>query len=263
MLTFVHISDTHLTSDGTDFHGVDPAALLRRFVAYVNAFPQQPDFVLHTGDIANEGNADAYALAAEALSDLQVPLYLVNGNHDERTLLRKFFDAPQDPSGDPGAPLDYAFEVKGERFLVLDAHTDAVPQPLGQFSETQLARIRAEATSDGPPLTVLLHYLPFKFGSPWLDANMIVTNGLAFHEALLPARDRLRGVFFGHLHHSLQIVRDGILYVCAPSLSGGYLWRPWDDAPVHDPDFPPSYSVVQYQGDQMLVHQYALPGGER
>lgn len=261
MLTFIHISDTHVRSDGELFYGVDPVALLRRFVAHVNAFPQRPDFVLHTGDIANDAGADAYAAAQDALSDLAVPLTLVNGNHDDRALLRKFFDAPHDPSGDPGAPLDYTFEVNGERFLVLDAHTSAVPQPLGQLSEAQLARVREEATPDGPPLTVLLHYLPFKFGSPWLDANMILTNGIAFHEALLPARERLRGVFFGHLHRSCQIVRDGITYVCAPSLSAGYLWRPWDETPVHDPDFPPSYSVVQYQGDQVLVHQYTLPGG--
>lgn len=262
MITFIHISDTHVRSDGMLFHDRDPLRHLRRLVVQVNAFPQRPDFVVHTGDIADDRGAEAYSRAQAVLGDLAAPLVIVNGNHDDRILLRKYFDAPLADSGDPGAPLDYAFEVRGERFLVLDAHTNAVPDPLGLLSADQLARVRAEATPGGPPLTVFLHYPPFAMGSPWLDANMILTNGAELHAALLPARERLRGVFFGHLHRSCQITRGGITYTGAPSLSAGYAWRPWDTRPERDPAFPAAYNVVQYQGAQVIVHQYALPSGD-
>ncbi len=259
MLTFIHLSDTHITSDGAAFNGIDPVAHLRAFVAQVNTFPQRPDFVLHTGDISNDRGADSYRRAQAALADLAVPLYVVNGNHDDRALMRAMLGAPAGPGGDPAAPLDYTFEVRDERFLVLDAASTHVRAPLGHLSEAQLALARAEATPDGPPLTVCVHYPPFRMGSPWLDDNMILTNGTALHAALLPARERLRGVFFGHLHRSCQITRDGIAYISGPSLAPGYEWRPWTQSPTSDEHFPPAYNVVQYNGDQVTVQQYALP----
>lgn len=259
MLTFIHISDTHITSDGAAFHGVDPVAHLRAFVAQVNAFPQPPDFVLHTGDVSNDQGATSYQRAASALSDLAVPLVVVNGNHDSRAWLRSTLDAPADPGGDPAALLDYSFEVNGERFLVLDAATGLVRDPLGRLTDAQLERVRADATPDGPPLTVCVHYPVFPMGSPWLDDNMLLTNGADLHAALLPARDRLRGVFCGHLHRSSQIIRDGITYTSAPSLTAGYMWWPWTLEPLVDTEFPAAYNLVQYRDDQVTVQQYALP----
>jgi 3',5'-cyclic AMP phosphodiesterase CpdA len=258
-LTFIHLTDTHLgPTSGYSYHEQNPARCLERLVDVINALPQPPDFALHTGDLSDDRSAESYAVAQDILDRLRVPLYLVNGNHDDRALLRRCLDAPPHPTGDPAAPLDYAFEIKGERFLALDAHTDAVPDPLGQLSDDQLAWARSEAQPDGPPLTVLLHYPLFPMGSPWLDENMLLVNGAALHAALLPARDRLRGVFFGHLHRSCQIVRDGIRYTGAGSAVAQYAWQPWDDRPQVDPDFAPAYNVVQYFEDQVIVMQRAF-----
>lgn len=261
MLTFIHISDTHFCDDGTLFYGIQPEAYVERFVALVNGFPQLPDFVLHTGDIANDGGAAAYARMAALSAELRVPIYWVNGNHDDRVLVRKYLNAPSDPTGDPDAPLDYTFEVRGEQFAVLDGVHPDVEDPLGKLRPAQLERVRALCAADGPPLTVILHYPLFKMGSPWLDDHMILVNGADLHAALLPARDRLRGVFIGHMHRSCQIVRNGITYTSVASLASGYTWRPWDERPAPDTDYPPGYNVVQYDGDQVIVQQYALPRG--
>jgi 3',5'-cyclic-AMP phosphodiesterase len=259
MLTFIHISDTHFRDDGALFYDVQPETHFERFIAHVNAFRMQPDFVLHTGDVTNDRGASAYTRVAALCADLRVPVYWVNGNHDDRALMRQILNAPFDASGDPDAPLDYTFEVAGELFVVLDGVNAEVRDPLGKLRPEQLDHVRALCTPDGPPLTVILHYPPFKMGSPWLDENMPLVNGADLHAALLPARDRLRGVFFGHLHRSCQIVRDGIVYTSAASLSAGYGWRPWDERPAPDTDYPPGYNVVQYDGAQVIVHQYALP----
>lgn len=259
-LTFVHITDSHLGPDRAfAMHGQNAYRSLERLVGLINDFPQPPDFVVHTGDVSNDRSAESYALAAELLGRLRVPLYVVNGNHDDRALLRKVLGAPGHPSGDPAAPLDYAFEVRGERFVVLDAHDpSAVPDPQGHLRPDQLAWVRAEAVPDGPPLTVLLHFPLFPMGSPWLDANMLVDNGLELHAALLPARGRLRGVFCGHLHSSVQVARDGITYTSAPGGLFQYDWRPWHERPRPDPDFPPGYSLVRYFDGQALATQHTF-----
>lgn len=262
-LSFVQISDSHLgpTRD-YDYHGANPARALQRLVRHINAMPHPPDFVLHTGDVSNDGSAASYEIAAAILGELAVPLYILNGNHDDRLFLRKALDAPPAPDGDPGGPLDYTFEVGGEQFVVLDSFDEAVQQPLGRLSPAQIEWARAQAAPDGPPLTVCLHHPPFRMASPWLDDNMILLNGDALHAALLPARDRLRAVFFGHLHRGAQIVRDGITYVCAAGTAWQYHWRAWDERPVPDMAFETGYNLVHYLPGQAVVMQHVLGDGD-
>jgi 3',5'-cyclic AMP phosphodiesterase CpdA len=260
ILTFVQISDSHLgPAYDYESHGARPFGWLERVVETINNFPQPPDFVIHSGDLINDQGEPSMIIAAEALNRLHVPLYVVNGNHDNAGLLRKYFGGPLNLGGDPDAPLDYTFELKGERFMVLDSFDLDVRQPSGQISERQLDQLRAEAAHDGPPLTIFLHHVPFEMGSPWLDERMLLVNGEALHAALLPLRDRLRGVFFGHLHRSCHIVRDGITYTCAPSSSWQYGWRAWDPEPIVDSAYPPSYQLVDYFTDQVVVIQHAIP----
>jgi len=259
LLSFVQFSDTHIGPDG-DYTRYDHPALpsLERLIDTINAMPEPPDFLIHTGDVSHDRSPESYALAAEALARLQQPIYYVNGNHDRPAMIREYLHAPAAPDGDPAAPLDYAFHVKGERFLVLDGSNPDVPDPLGLLRESQLDYVRDVVASTDGPLTVLLHYVPFPMNSPWLDEHMILRNGDALHAILTPARDRLRGVFFGHLHRSCQIHRDGILYTCGPSTFVQYAWRPWEVKPEVDHDYPSSYNYVQYFRDRVIVNQYTF-----
>jgi hypothetical protein len=172
--------------------------------------------------------------------------------------MREVLGAPASPTGNGAAPLDYQFAVNGERFVVLDAHTEAVPDPLGRLSDAQLEVLASVCQAEEGPVTVLLHYMPFTTASPWLNEHMILINGDALHETLLPARDRLRGVFFGHLHRSCQVMRDGITYICAPSTCLQYGWRPRDEEPRIDDGGVPGYNVVQYFPRQVVVTAYVV-----
>jgi 3',5'-cyclic-AMP phosphodiesterase len=259
MLTFVHISDSHIgpTRDFT-YHARVPLDDLHHLVTTLNDFPQPPDFVLHTGDVAHDQRAESFSLAAEALSRLTVPVYYANGNHDDPALLRQVLGAPAHPSGDLHAPLDYTFTVKGERFVVLDSNSPDVPDPQGKLGQDQLTWLRAEiarAPADAP-LSVIVHHAPFRMASPWLDANMIITNGDALHAALLPTRGRLRGVFYGHLHRSSQVIRDGITYTCAPGTSWQYDWQPWHDRPQVDVMSTPGFNVVHCLNTATAILNY-------
>lgn len=254
-LTFIHISDTHFgpTLDYSYF-GYSPVENFRILADLINDFPQPPDFVMHTGDLSHDRSPESYQVATEMIGLLKVPVYFANGNHDDRAHLRRLINGQGS-----GETVDYTFEVKGERFVVLDGWKPGILEPAGRLSEDQLDWLRAELARDGGPLTVFLHYVPFQMGSPWLDERMILLNGEALHEVLRPARDRLRGVFFGHLHRSCHIIRDGITYTSVPSVLAGFGWRPWEVVPVMDHDFPPAYGVVQYFADRVVVHQYAFP----
>ncbi|MCB9420849.1 MAG: metallophosphoesterase [Ardenticatenaceae bacterium] len=258
---FAIISDTHI-GPTADFsrHGYEPLPCARRVVEIINNLPTKPDFVIHTGDIVTDPDPISYQLAAEVLSKIEAPIYFVNGNHDTAQDIHKYFvmGPKQDATDDPGV-LAYTFEVKGYRFLVLDARGPDEIDPQGLLSEEQLAFVRREATPDGPPLVVFLHYPVWPLNSIWMDKNMLVVNGVDLHQALLPARDRLRAVFYGHVHQAMQTIRDGILYVATASTFAQFAAWPPHAETVFDADYPPAYSFVHLMPEQTIIHQHTFP----
>lgn len=258
---FAIISDTHIgpTAD-YNRHGHKPLPCAQRVVEVINNLPTKPDFVIHTGDIVTDPDPAAYQLAAEVLSKIEAPTYFVNGNHDTAQDIHEYFamGSKQDVTDDPDL-LSYIFEVKGYRFLVLDARGPDEIDPHGLLSKAQLDLVRREATPEGPPLVVFLHYPVLPLNSVWMDAYMLVVNGNDLHQALLPARDRLRAVFYGHVHQPMQTMRDGILYVATASTFAQFTAWPAHAETGFDHDHLPAYSFVHLLPEQTIIHQHTFP----
>ena len=264
-LYFVHISDTHLgpTAVYQDRQGVSPYPCAERLVEIINDLPVRPDFVIHTGDVVYDPDPAAFALAAALFAHLNVPIYYVNGNHDGKGLLKQHLPmGPKTDLSDDPDTVSYAFDMKGQRFVVVDARGPYEIDPQGLFSEAQLAVVAAEMQPDGPPLTLFMHYPVWPLNSKWMDAHMLVENGRSFHNLLLPAKERLRGVFHGHIHQPMQTVRDGILYCSAASAYSQLAAWPSDETVQHDFDHEPGYGFVHLLERQMIVHQntFQRPG---
>ncbi len=258
---FVHISDSHFgpTADYSR-HGRQPQPCVERAVEIINNLPTRPDFVIHTGDVVTDPDDDSYRRAAAVFDQLQVPVYFVTGNHDRSCDIRRFMTmGPHVPLSADANLLSYVFEVKGYRFLVLDARGPDEIDPHGVLSEAQMEIVRAEATAVGPPLTVFIHFPPLPMNSIWMDQNMLVLNGEALHQALLPVRERLRGVFYGHIHQSMQTVKDGIVYTAVPSLFSQFAAWPNDEVVQEDPDYLPGFNFVHLLPDKTIVHQHTFP----
>jgi len=88
---FIHITDTHLPShlfcyDINYEQDTSEVEDIRAVIADINLI--NPAFVLHTGDLINEGELEDYLYnryytkTKRILSEFEVPLYLVPGNHD-------------------------------------------------------------------------------------------------------------------------------------------------------------------------------------
>lgn len=259
---FVHISDTHIGPTAVyERHGQYSQPAAEQLVREINSLPHRPDFVIHTGDVVTDPDPISYQRAAALFSQIDFPVYYVTGNHDRSRDLRQFFRfGPHESlSNDPDL-LTYAFTVKGHRFLVIDGRAPDELDPHGLLADEQLAILHREIARQDPSLTIFIHFPTWPINSIWLDSHMLLINGEAFHQALLPARDRVRGVFLGHLHQSTQIVRDGILYVSAPSTFAQFTSWP-QDRYVQSASEPPGFNIVQLFPQQTLIrqHRFALP----
>jgi 3',5'-cyclic-AMP phosphodiesterase len=257
---FVHISDTHLGPDPDfELYGRKPHPYAGQLVEIINNLPTRPDFVMHTGDVVADPDPDSYMLAAETLAQLNVPIYYANGNHDSASDIHQYLAmGPKEALSEDQDVLFYAFEMKGYRFLVLDGRGPDAIDPKGLISEAQLEVVRREATPEGPPLVIFIHFPVLPMNSPWMDENMLLMNGPALHQALLPARNRIRGIFHGHVHQAVQTSQDTLVYTAVASTFFQFSAWPTDQDIGYAPGQPAGYNFVHLTPERTIVHQHTI-----
>jgi len=264
-LRFIHITDTHIAADPAfESHGRSPLPRLEELVRAINALSFPVDFVLHTGDLAEDRSEEAYVLARRVLAGLRPPIHYVAGNHDDAEVLQKVMlgRAPSGPR------FDYMLSAAGIVVAVFDSR--GPKDPAGTLTDDQLGSLRALCAPEGPPLVIAIHHPPLPLDSRWLDegwataagqgATMLLDRGPEFLEAVTPARDRIRGVFFGHVHRAFQVVRRGILFSSAPS--GFVQFHTWPDqeSPTAADTEPAGFSLVTVTAGQTTVRHHSITG---
>lgn len=258
LLRFVHISDTHINHESSHAEHewrINPATAAETLVEQINALPFAPGFVLHTGDVAYDPYPEAYEAARDILGRIRYPVHYLAGNHDSAEMLQRLF--LQRETIQP--TWHYDFEINGVHIICLDS-TGPAPLPSGTVSDEQLAWLSHICQSDDPrPLVIAVHHNVIPTGIPWLDEYMRMANGEALHRALLPARHRIRGVFYGHIHQHSQTLRDGILYSSVLSSWYQILSWPGQTETVFEPDAEPGFNVVTLTADQTHIRCHRYP----
>lgn len=274
-MRFIHITDTHIgPKPDHQIYGHPTLAALEKLVNEINSLPFRPDFVLHTGDVTDEGSEAAYLQAKAALEKLKYPVYYVIGNHDRLAPMQQILlgQAPTaslqqaHDQADRVERFDYCLHLESFDLAVFDSRGSV--DPGGKLMPQQFAALRDLCTPSGPPLLIALHHSPVTLDTPWLDENwdvgftgspqerhMYLEDHDEFLAAIRPAQHRIRGVFFGHVHWGFQVVRDGILFCSAPSACAQLRALPTDRRPNPTPETPPGYNIVTVTPDQTNIRQ--------
>lgn len=255
LLRFVHISDTHISADPAyTLPEADhtPMEGAQELVRQINALPFTPDFVLHTGDVAYDPVPSAYEAARTILGQIRFPVYYLIGNHDDKALLQKtMLDRSEIIS-----PFDYQFEVNGVQIVCLDSNGPAKFAG-GSLLPGQLEWLEGICRApDNRPLVVAVHHNALPIGAPFWDEFMRLSSGEEFHRLLLAAQQRLRGVFFGHVHQATETYRDGILY--SSVLSSWYQLHCWPGQANIEADrgADPGFNVVTITRSQTFIRRH-------
>ena len=120
MMLIAQITDLHMRTPGDKAYGIiDPAAFLGPAVRALNALDPRPDCVLITGDLTDLGRPHEYQVLRDHLQALEIPYFLLPGNHDDRTQLRAAFPDHAYLQGDSPF-IQYAIETYPLRMLALD-----------------------------------------------------------------------------------------------------------------------------------------------
>lgn len=241
-IRFIHISDTHIGPiESSVVNGAKPFARSKLLVEALSNLPFKPDLIVHTGDVVADPDENAYSLAQDLLSGLPAQLLLVNGNHDSAEGLRRYF-LPS-VTQFPLATLTYRYDFAGHSFLFLDGNTSAELKNDGLLGRNQLEWLENELRKI-ERASVFVHYAPFAIDCAWTDHMMLLRDGEQLHQLLRRHQAKIDGVFFGHVHSAVQLVRDGILYSSVASPAFNFLLYPKAATIEFILNAPISYSIV-------------------
>lgn len=233
------ITDCHLLAEaGAQLHGRDPDESLARVLEAVrNA---SPEVVVVSGDLTEDGAADAYRRLKALLQTLDCPVACLPGNHDDVEAMRRYL------LGD-GITMPESVAVGEWRLFLLD---DTVPgRPEGCLGASRLASLEWRLHEHrGHRKIVFLHHQPVATASSWID-GMGLTDGEALLE-LLAEDGEVASVAFGHIHHAFNTRRDGIDLYGAPATS--FQARPANEHFELDTDNGPGFRWFRLFDDGVL-----------
>jgi Icc protein len=245
----LHMSDTHLVGGPEPLYGsVDSEARLRQIFADLEASGSRPEAIVFTGDLADRGEAKAYAklckIVEPAAHKLGAEVIWAMGNHDDRATLRsELLNEPADT-----APLDRSYMVNGLRIITLDS---TVPgHHHGEISHEQLVWLANELLSPAPDGIILaLHHPPVPCVQ---DLAVLVELRDQSRLADVIRGTDVRAILAGHLHYSTSALFAGIP-VSVASATCYTQDLTYDDGGTRGRDGAQAYNLVHVY-DDTVVH---------
>ena len=208
-----HVTDSHFTASGTMHGSSRPAVTYSAALEALEGTGIPLAALVHTGDIADSGEAEAYVAARAATQPVAVrtgwPVLYAAGNHDVRATLREHLLGGRSTDD----PLVHAVEIHGLRVVVLDT---SIPDRVeGAVDDEQLAWLRATLAEPAEHGTVVaMHHPPVPVEITGLQRlHLTAQQQLA---AVLAGTD-VRAILAGHLHYATSGTFAGIPVYVAPA----------------------------------------------
>lgn len=205
---FVQMTDSHWGFEGPP----NPEAknTLKRAVAAVNALPQQPDFIMFTGDLTHAAPDDKERMRRmtefkSIVADLKVKdVRFIPGENDagldNGAMYKSVFGAG-----------NYSFDHKGVHFVALDNVSD----PNGLIGDNQLQWLSADVgkLDKAQPIVVFAHRPLFDLYPQWDWATKDGAKAIM----ILSAYQNVT-VFYGHIHQEHHQMTGTIAHHASESL---------------------------------------------
>lgn len=167
----------------------------------------QPDLLLVTGDVSEDGSAAAYGRVSAQLSTAGAPVLALPGNHDDPAVMRRYF-----PQGSWDGV--FAHGMRNWQLILLDSTIRGeVP---GRLAPATLAELdRRLAGREAAHVLLALHHQPVPVDSPWIDRYPL-QNPEEFFE-VAGRHPGVRCIVWGHVHQDFESRREEVMLLGSPS----------------------------------------------
>ena len=204
----VQITDCHIFAGADEkLRGLNTRRSFETVKAAVADSDDEPDILLATGDLSQDGSADSYRYLARQFDELGVPTFWLPGNHDDIDVLNRNFTGKQ---------IHTAKQILAGCWHIVMLDSTIRGEVYGRVSEVQLAFLDTalQRYADRHAL-VCLHHQALETGSEWID-----NKGLRDAEQLrarLAQHRNIRAVLWGHVHQETHRSIDGVEWMSTPS----------------------------------------------
>jgi 3',5'-cyclic-AMP phosphodiesterase len=209
-LRFVQISDSHIGFDKPA--NADVTATLRAAIAKIQAAPERPSFVLHTGDLTHLSKPAEFDTLQQVLGELSLPVFYVPGEHDVleddgKRYLQRFGQGTQ------GAGW-HSFDQSGVHFIGLVNVVNLKAGGLGMLGSEQLEWLEQDVKGlkSSTPIVVFAHIPLWSVYPEWGWGTDDSAQALSYLK-----RFGSVSVLNGHIHQVMQKVEGHVTFHTAMS----------------------------------------------
>ena len=205
-MKFIQLTDLHIPPEGEKPLDLDIRGNFLKLIDKVKK--HQPDFFVVTGDLCYlDGQVPIYDWIKEQLDKMEVPYYVIPGNHDDSSMLAKQFGiVPWLQDG----TLFFEANIEGNPPLLF---TDTAAKTL---SVSQLNWLKKQIHQKEGPLFLFIHHPVLESGTPFMDKSHALENKEEVREILVGYPGQVF-VFSGHFHIEKTIIHKNIIQHITPS----------------------------------------------
>ena len=210
--SFVQISDSHIGFNKAAING-DVVGTLKQAIARINALPEAPDFVLHTGDLTHLASADEFDTVDQLMKTIKTQqVFYVPGEHDVtgdngKSYLDRFGKSTKGQGW-------YSFDQNGVHFIGLVNVVNIQQNGLGALGEDQLDWLKADLAdrSSETPIVVFAHIPLWMVYPEWGWGTDDGAQALAYLKRFGSVT-----VLNGHIHQTVKKVEGRMTFHTAMS----------------------------------------------
>ncbi|MCX7380808.1 MAG: phosphodiesterase [Alphaproteobacteria bacterium] len=207
----IQLTDLHCVPYGRVAMGrCETNTLSERALRAVARFRPRADALLITGDLSDNGLPGAYALLADMLRrTLDIPVYVIPGNHDRRDNFRAGLAHLPGVTDHPTF-VQYTIEHLPVRIVMLDT---VIPgSPAGELCAERMAWLAARlAEQPDRPTMLAMHHPSFDCG---INDAIGLRNAAEFN-ALVARHPQVRRIICGHHHRPVTApIAQAIASIC-------------------------------------------------
>lgn len=215
-MLIVQISDTHVASSGKKAYGVAPTIEnLKTCVENINQLDPKPNLVLLTGDITNTSLTEEFKQALTLLNKLDMPYFVIPGNHDDRLKLKTTFDKHCPAVSTPENFIQYVVDDYEIRLIAVDS---TIPKKVGgELCQVRLAWLDEQlAKNTDKPTIIFMHHPPVKVGVIEADIDGFI--GAKQLGEIVKKYNNIEQIICGHVHLQTHTRCHGTMVTTAPSV---------------------------------------------
>jgi len=253
----VQLTDLHIREPGRLAYGrLDTAPYLRTALDSIARLRQRPDALVLTGDLTDFGREAEYSHLQSLLSALDLPVYLLPGNHDDRAQMRRSF--PEHGYLGDGEFIQYSVDLGPLQLIALDSVEAG--HSAGRLCSQRLAWLARELERQRDrPVILAIHHPPFRTLIGHMD-RIGLLEGTVELERLVAEHGKVQRVICGHLHRTIYRGFGGTVASTAPSPAHQVSLNLSEDAASSWILEPPGFHIHVWTSDHGLVTHAAASG---